>query len=239
MKRSNENPANRAVPDHTRDGVSLPPAPQPLDASALAPLARSFFEPSARTVAPLLLGHWLVRRSADGLAGGIIVETEAYLADDPACHAYRGESRRNRAMFGPPGHAYVYFIYGNHWCFNAVCRPAGIGEAVLIRAIEPAFGLQLMQSRRAVPHLVGLTNGPAKFCQAMEIDRRLDAVDLCDAASDVFVAENSERLAFLKRLGPVVRTTRIGITQAAHLPLRFYLGASAYISKPAPRQPPE
>ena len=197
----------------------------------LTPLSREFYEPSAGETAPLLLGHYLVRNTSNGPSGGLIVETEAYLADDPACHGYKRETLRNRAMYGPPGHAYVYFIYGNHWCFNAVCRPAGVAEAVLVRAIEPSFGAEWMHSNRRVAKALDLTNGPAKFCAALAIDRQLDAVDLCDAASPVFVASNPERDQSLIALGPVVTTSRVGITQAADWPLRFYLDGSRYVSR--------
>ena len=141
-----------------------------------SPLPRSFYAASAALVAPRLLGHWLLRRTPEGFSGGLIVETEAYLADDPACHAFKGETVRNRSMFGPAGRAYVYFIYGNHWCFNAVCRPPGIGEAVLVRALEPTFGAAWMQGRRPVAREVELSNGPAKLCQALAIDRRMPAI---------------------------------------------------------------
>ena len=161
----------------------------------------------------------------------MIVETEAYLADDPACHGFRGETARNRAMFGPPGRAYVYFIYGNHWCFNAVCRPAGVAEAVLVRALEPVFGLDPMRSRRPVNQDVQLTNGPAKLCQALGIDRALDGADLCDAASPIFLAKNRARAARCTALGPLVTTTRIGIARAAAEPLRFYLAGSLWVSR--------
>ncbi|HVV70144.1 MAG TPA: DNA-3-methyladenine glycosylase, partial [Verrucomicrobiae bacterium] len=133
------------------------------------PLPRSFYEPSARLVAPELLGHWLIRRTESGVCGGLIVETEAYLRDDPACHAAPGRTKRNRVMFGPAGHAYVYFIYGAHYCINAVCQPEGSAEAVLIRAIEPAFGVNLMEERRRCSSPRDLTNGPAKLCEAMDI----------------------------------------------------------------------
>src|SRR5437867_7877648 len=182
------------------------------------PLARRFYEPTAQSVAPSLLGHWLVRRTPAGLSGGIIVETEAYLVNDPACHGYRGETPRNRAMYGPPGRAYVYFIYGNHWCFNAVCRPDGVPEAVLVRAIEGNFGLAWMQARRRVDRELDLTNGPAKLCAALQIDGELDAADLCDASSPVFIARNAERRRCLTTLGPVLTTTRVGLTHAADWP---------------------
>ena len=194
-------------------------------------LPRSFYEPSAKLVAPRLLGHWLVRRTSEGFCGGLIVETEAYLAHDPACHGFKRETIRNRAMFGPPGHAYVYFIYGNHWCFNAVCRPRNVAEAVLIRAIEPVFNLKRMEQQRRVSRPHELTNGPAKLCAALEIDRSSDGVDLCDAGSPVFIARNLERRRCVARLGPGVTTTRVGITQAADWPLRFYLEASKFVSR--------
>ena len=201
-----------------------------------APLPRSFYEPGAEAVAPRLLGHWLVRRTPAGFSGGLIVETEAYLAHDPASHGFKRETVRNRAMYGPPGHAYVYFIYGNHWCFNAVCRPAGVAEAVLVRAIEPLFGLRWMQEQRPVANPLHLTNGPAKFCAALAIDRSFDATDLCDETSPVFVAANPDQRQQLKASGPLVTTTRVGITKAADWPLRFYLDASRFVSRRAARE---
>lgn len=207
-----------------------------LDASRLSPLPREFYFPGAKIVAPLLLGRFLVRNSLEGPSGGVIVETEAYVTDDPACHAYNGETSRNRAMWGPPGHAYVYFIYGNHWCFNAVCRPHGAAEAVLVRAIEPTFGLEHMQRRRTPGRPHELTNGPGKFCAALGIDRSFDHADLCDVKSPVFIAENPERHRWLKQLGPLVKTVRVGITQAADWPLRFYLAQSEFVSRRV-RQP--
>ena len=199
-------------------------------AAKCRPLPRAFYEPSAKEVAPQLLGHWLVRRTVDGLVGGCIVETEAYLREDPACHAFRGLTRRNAAMFGPAGRAYVYFIYGNHWCFNAVCRPEGVGEAVLIRAIEPAFGREWMERRRPGRTLIELTNGPGKFCQALAIDRDLDGADLTTTRSAVFVACNPKREEWVKDCGPLLTSARIGITAAADWPLRFYAAASRWVS---------
>src|SRR5258708_996349 len=136
------------------------------------PLPRSFYEPSAKVVAPRLLGHWLIRNTPKGPCGGPIVETEAYLRDDPACHGAPGLTQRNRVMFGPQGHGYVYFIYGAHYCVNAVCMPAGVAEAVLIRAIEPALMKEAMIEQRPVRNSHQLTNGPAKLCQALDIDRK-------------------------------------------------------------------
>lgn len=195
------------------------------------PLPRSFYVPAASAVANELLGHFLIRNEASGISGGTIVETEAYLADDPACHSFGGETARNRSMFGAPGHAYVYLIYGYHYCVNAVCRAAGCGEAVLIRAIAAEFGEDAMRKRREVATKEELTKGPAKLCEALGIDRKLDGVDLCVPASPLLIAENPERDKLLARLGPITTDRRIGITKAADLPLRFYLTGSPFVSR--------
>lgn len=195
------------------------------------PLPRSFYAPSALKVAGQLLGHWLLRRTDAGICGGPIVEVEAYLQNDAACHAAPGLTERNRVMFGPPGHAYVYFIYGCHYCVNAVCCPSGIAEAVLVRAVEPQFGIEdMLRRRRVKPE--HLTNGPAKLCAAMNIQRQLDGADLCARESPIIIAENPALADFVQQKGPVITTTRIGITRAAALPLRFYLSGSRYVSRP-------
>ena len=195
------------------------------------PLPESFYQPSAAKVAPALLGHFLIRRTVEGICGGAIVETEAYLSDDPACHGFGRETPRNRTMYGPPGRAYVYFIYGNHYCFNTVCHRTGVAEAVLVRAIEPLFGLELMRERRKVTKEFELTNGPAKFCEAMQIDRQHDALNICTAESSLFVARNPALKRFRQDRAPLITTTRIGISKAADLPLRFYLAGSSFISR--------
>ena len=194
-------------------------------------LPREFFEPSARQVAKRLLGHWLVRRTPQGFAGGPIVEAEGYITGDPGCHAFIGETKRNRVMFGPPGHAYVYLIYGFYNCFNTVCCAKGVGEAVLVRAVEAEFGVEWMRGNRPVEEVTQLTSGPGKLCVALKMDRSLDGADLCDVNSPVFVAENPEVRTFRRRFGPVVTTTRIGLTLAADWPLRFYLEKSSFVSK--------
>ena len=196
------------------------------------PLPRRFYEPSAQEVAPALLGHWLVRNTPNGPCGGPIVETEAYLIGDPACHGTPGPTARNRVMFGEPGHGYVYLIYGNYFCMNVVCQPPDVAEAVLIRSIEVALGEVSMRRRRQVDAVRDLTNGPGKLCLALDIDRRLDGIDLCDAKSRLFVARNPAVLKFRQERGPMVTTTRIGLTKAAHMPLRFYLEGSPFVSKP-------
>jgi DNA-3-methyladenine glycosylase len=178
-----------------------------------------------------LLGHWLIRRTPDGWAGGRIVETEAYVKNDPACHAFPGMTRRNRAMWGAPGRAYVYLIYGFYFCFNAVCRPEGEAEAVLVRAVDAALGADWMRQNRPAPLETQLTSGPGKLCVALGIDRSLDEADLCDPTSPVAIMENQELRAFRRQQGPIVTTTRIGLTQAADWPLRFYLASSPFVSK--------
>lgn len=195
------------------------------------PLPRRFYEPVADVVAPNLLGHFLLRNTAEGICGGQIVEVEAYLQNDPACHAASGMTQRNRMMWGEHGRSYVYLIYGYHFCVNAVCQPKGVAEAVLIRAVEVAYGEELMRRNREVSELRDLSNGPAKLCAAMQIERGLDGVDLCNADSPLFIARNPTLELFRKERGPIVKTTRVGITKAADLPLRFYLDGSPFISK--------
>lgn len=141
-------------------------------------------------------------------------------------------------MFGPPGYAYVYLIYGFHFCVNAVCQKNGVAEAVLIRAIEPAIGRDSMETKRPVQNPGQLTNGPGKLCQALGIDRNLNAVDLCDVNAPVFIARGPDLVSFLSERGPLLATPRIGITKAASLPLRFLLRASPFLSRKPVRLPP-
>jgi len=196
------------------------------------PLPASFYEPSAERVAPKLLGHFLLRRTPGGTwAGGTIVETEGYLANDPACHGFRRQTPRNRSMYGPPGRGYVYFIYGNYFCFNAVCAHKEIAEAVLIRAIEPTFGAEWMEQNRPVVKPRELTSGPSKLCLALHIEREFDGGDLCSLNSSLIIAENPDVKKLLRTRGPVVTATRIGLSVAEHLPLRFYLEGSDFVSR--------
>ncbi|MGN6384996.1 MAG: DNA-3-methyladenine glycosylase [Verrucomicrobiota bacterium] len=205
--------------------------PEQLNVETFKPLHRSFYEPSAKVVAPKLLGHFLIRKTPDGFCGGEIVETEAYVKGDPACHAYVGRTARNRVMWNEPGHAYVYLIYGFYFCFNTVCRPIDEAEAVLIRAVEARWGIEWMQQNRPVEKIRDLTSGPGKLCVAMKIDRSHDGVDLCSTESTIFIAENPQLKSFRRSRSPKVTTTRIGLTQAADWPFRSYLDKSHFISK--------
>lgn len=186
-------------------------------------LPRSFYARDTVAVARELLGKIFVHYNPDGITAGMIVETEAYVQGDPACHASRGMTPRNRVMFGPPGHAYVYFIYGMYYCFNTVTAPEGVGEAVLIRALEPLEGLHIMRARRKRERLADLCSGPAKLVQAMGITRRHNGADL-----------TVKPLVILRGADPeenIVTTTRIGINEVEKLPLRFYLEGNVYVSR--------
>jgi DNA-3-methyladenine glycosylase len=134
-------------------------------------LPKSFFEQDVETVAVGLLGCELVHSNSQGITSGIIVETECYSQDDAASHSYRGKTERTRVMFGPGGYAYIYFTYGMHYCFNVVSGRAGHGQGVLIRALEPKQGIELMQKRRNKEKVHELANGPAKLVQAMGITK--------------------------------------------------------------------
>lgn len=178
-----------------------------------------------QALAQALLGCVLVHDSADGLTAGRIVETEAYMPGDPACHAYRGKSSRNATLFGPPHHAYVYQIYGVSFCFNLSSEPDGEGAGVLVRALEPLEGLELMRERRGIKAPRDLCRGPGRLCQAFGIDRALDGVDLSAHPRLWLAGSDGTRLR-------VRRSRRIGITQAAERRLRFYAAGNPYISGP-------
>jgi len=186
-------------------------------------LPQSFYERDTVAVARDLLGCLLINRDKDGAAAGRIVEVEAYLRDDPAAHSYRGMTERNRAMFGPAGHAYVYRIYGLHTCVNAVTGAEGRGEAVLIRALEPVAGIDLMQARRGRDDLISLANGPGKLTEALGITTDLDGTSLSCGPLQINPPT--------ARREEIVQTTRIGITKAADLPLRFCLKGNPYLSR--------
>lgn len=189
-------------------------------------IPRSFFQRPTPVVARDLLGHILVHDSPEGTTAGIIVETEAYLRNDPASHSFRGPTARNASMFGPPGRAYVYLVYGMHRCLNVVTADPGVGEAVLLRALEPIEGLELMRLRRGNVADRDLCNGPGKLVQALGIERAHDGLDF--ARGPIGLRESR-----LPRPGRarVVRDVRVGITNGMDLPLRFYLRESPYVSR--------
>lgn len=190
------------------------------------PLPPAFYARDTEVVARELLGALLETHTPDGVASGRIVETEAYVGEhDPACHAAAGRTGRTDPLYGPPGNAYVYFIYGVHWCVNAVTRETGLASAVLIRALEPVEGVDLMQARRpAARRLEDLTNGPGKLCAALGITGAHNRLPL-------------QQPPILIRRGPaadpadIVETTRIGITRAVDWPLRWYLSSSRFVSR--------
>ncbi|MFN2448879.1 MAG: DNA-3-methyladenine glycosylase [Candidatus Baltobacteraceae bacterium] len=182
-------------------------------------------------LARALIGCLLVRDSAEGRAAGRIVETEAYVPGDRASHAYAGAGKRNASMFLRPFHAYVYKIYGTSLCVNVTSENVGEGAAVLLRALEPLEGIELMQARRATARLRDLTRGPGRLCQALAIGLEEDGLDLL-AASALWLAAPPQ--ARRRRLG---RSARIGITKAAARRLRFYERGNPYISGPRALSP--
>ena len=192
-------------------------------------LPASFYDRDPSVVARDLLGAVLECGSDEGMASGRIVETEAYLGPhDPACHAVAGRTRRTWHLHGPPGTAYVYFIYGVDWCFNAVTLPEGIGSAVLVRGLEPLEGLALMRRRRpAAKRDRDLCNGPGKLCLALGIDGRLDGVPLTRAGASPLVIRRGSEVPD----ADVEVTPRLGITQAAEWPLRFVLRGTEHASR--------
>lgn len=191
-----------------------------------SPLPRDFYARDPAVVARDLIGMLLFRESAEGLAGGRIVEVEAYLSSrDPACHASRGMTRRNATMFGPAGHAYVYMIH-SRWCLNAVTEDVGLGSAVLIRAIEPLAGVEQMQARRWKERLLDLARGPARLCQALDVTKAQDGWDLTLGRALWIAADGELNGTPLK----ITRSGRIGISSAQRRLLRFYLAGNPFVS---------
>jgi DNA-3-methyladenine glycosylase len=202
-------------------------APRTRRRSESAVLPREFYDRSTELVARDLLGAILECHAPEGVASGRIVETEAYLGeDDLACHAAAGRTARTEPLYGPPGIAYVYFIYGMYWCFNAVTRAEGQPSAVLVRALEPLTGIDLMRERRRTRARrdVELTNGPGKICLALGIDGshnrlRLDAPPLLVRRGVEIPRE------------AVTVTPRVGISRSADWPLRWFIADNPFVSK--------
>ena len=207
-------------------------APKARRSSKTAALPREFYARDTEIVARELLGCVLECHDEEGVTSGRIVETEAYIGEhDLACHAAAGRTRRTEPLYGPPGSSYVYFIYGVHWCFNAVTRDEGLPSAVLIRALEPVIGVDLMRRRRSAARKdADLTNGPGKVCAALGIDARHNALPL-------------NRRPILIRAGDrvademVVITPRIGIRESADWPLRWLIAENPYVSRTPPNSP--
>jgi DNA-3-methyladenine glycosylase len=185
-------------------------------------LSTAFFARSVHDVAPDLIGVTLL---VDGV-GGPIVEVEAYDPTDPASHAYRGPTPRNAAMFGPPGHAYVYRSYGIHWCLNLVCEEEGTAAAVLLRALEPTYGVQRMRERRRLDEPRLLAAGPGRLCEALGVTGEHDGRAL-DRPPFVLLARTDEP--------EIAVAPRIGITRGADQPWRYLLKGSRYLSRALPR----
>jgi DNA-3-methyladenine glycosylase len=197
------------------------------------PIPASFYDRDTEQVARDLLGAVLRVDTSEGRASGRIVETEAYLGEhDAACHAAAGRTERTHWLYGPPGTAYVYFIYGMYWCFNAVTRAADLPSAVLVRAIEPLEGVELMRERRGHPRREqDISNGPGKLCLALGITGEMNGFRLYDSPLEIIRGEPVPD-------EQVEVTPRIGITKAASWQLRWLVRGNPYVSKaPAVRRP--
>jgi DNA-3-methyladenine glycosylase len=198
-----------------------------------SPLSREFYNRDPRRVSRGLLGKVLVRKKGDKLLAARIVEVEAYLGEnDPAAHSFAGRTPRNAMLFGPPGYAYVYFIYGNHYCLNVSCLPDGVAGGILFRALEPLLGMEQMAlSRNLSSHstrdLRKLTSGPGRLAEAFGITRERDnGKDLTSARSDLFISDDGYRV------GRIRITPRIGITKAVERPLRYVIAGNEFVSGP-------
>ncbi len=176
-------------------------------------------------LARFLIGKMLVRTLEEGVAGGRIVETEAYVVGDLAGHAYRGMTPRNRALFLERGHAYVYLAYGVSFMLNVSSERSGVGAGVLIRAIEPTVGIEIMERNRGAGRVRDLARGPGRLCAALRIDRKLDGIDLCQAGP-LWLGSASPPP------GEIGESKRIGITRAPDSPLRFYVRGNGFVSGP-------
>jgi DNA-3-methyladenine glycosylase len=194
---------------------------QPEATASGLPLEREFFDRPPRQVAAGLIGCTLLH---DGV-GGIIVETEAYERDDPACHAFGGPTARNAPLFGPPGMTYVYLCYGIHSMFNLVTEPEGTAAAVLVRALEPTAGIDAMRERRAATDARALCSGPGKLCQALAIELNQTGMDALADPFRILAPGPGKR--------EIVAGPRIGLTKAADYPWRYCLAGSPYLSRPA------
>jgi DNA-3-methyladenine glycosylase len=215
-------PGQQAPSGAVTPAATLPPAELPP-----AVLPRAFFGRPSVEVAPDLLGCVLEHETPDGLVAVRLTEVEAYAGEaDPASHAYRGRTQRTAVMFGPPGHAYVYFTYGMHFCVNLVCLPEGTASAVLLRAGEIVAGEAIARSRRPGSGERDLARGPARLCQALAIDRSSNGADACDPASGLRVRGGGPAAGpAAVRSGP-----RVGVSQGADTQWRFWLDGERTVS---------
>jgi DNA-3-methyladenine glycosylase len=205
-------------------------------------LPRDFFARHSVQVAPDLLGCVLEHETAAGLVAVALTEVEAYTGEaDPASHAYHGRTRRNAVMFGPPGHAYVYFTYGMHFCVNLVCLGEGTASAVLLRAGAVIGGEELARERRtrgaALVATRDLARGPARLCQALDIDRSLDGADVCTGQSALRVSWPSASPTARSGERKVACGPRVGVSAAAEVPWRFWLEGEPTVSAYRPHVP--
>jgi DNA-3-methyladenine glycosylase len=203
-------------------------------------IPRDFFARPSVPVAPDLLGCVLEHQTEAGLVAVELTEVEAYAgASDPASHAYRGRTARNAVMFGPPGHAYVYFTYGMHFCANLVCLGNGSASAVLLRAGRIIEGDELARARRsrgaAVVPFRDLARGPARLCQALDIDRSLDGADVCAADSPLRVRWPGASTTL--RSDKILTGPRVGVSSAAEVPWRFWIDGEPTVSPYRPAMP--
>lgn len=205
------------------------PKPQNTPVQSLPPLPPEFYNRDPQVVARELLGKVLVRREHRAVLAGRIVETEAYLGtNDPAAHAAAGRTARNDVLFGPPGRAYVYLAYGNHWCLNVSTLPDGTAGGVLFRAVEPLIGLAEMAKARGVDGRIArlLTSGPGRLGQAFGVTRARDnGKDMTDPSSNLVIVDDGFRPQEIEV------TTRIGITKAVEHPLRFVVAGNGFVSR--------
>jgi DNA-3-methyladenine glycosylase len=227
-------------PGHPATGRARTPVAPPPNESALGGvtlLNAEFFDRDPRRVARALLGKLLVRETARGILAGRIVETEAYLGrGDAAAHAAAGKTARNAVLFGPPGHAYVYFIYGNHYCLNVSCLPDGVPGCVLFRALEPVVGIERMAEARGIEmakeidlrkisSLKKISSGPGRMTESLEITRERDnGKSLVSARSDLRLADDGYRVR------RIMVTPRIGIVKSAEQPLRYFIAGNPFVS---------
>ncbi|WP_026404205.1 DNA-3-methyladenine glycosylase [Actinomadura rifamycini] len=189
-------------------------------------LPRDFFDGPVDEIAPALLGHVLRHRTPDGDVAVRLTEVEAYAGPlDPASHAYRGRTARNEVMFGPPGHAYVYFTYGMHFCMNLVCGPDGTSSAVLLRAGEIIEGEETARARRPRSTVRDLARGPARLCEALGIAREQNGLDICTPGGELTVHHGDPPDPGRVRRGP-----RTGVNAAKDVPWRFWIDADPYVS---------